>query len=124
MTIGMWFASAMWVLLAGGYFARHNRRIHVPLVLTAICGDIALVGYLSVTRDAVQTAMQFKLEALQQVHIAASTVALILYFPAAFLGCSLFRGNEKVRTLHKQIASAALILRTIGFIFMFSMWKS
>jgi len=125
MTINMWIASVAWLLLALGYTQRRNRKRHVPLVLAAIGMDIGLVLYLQFTRSAVQKALEFSLKILQQIHIGFSTLALLLYFPILFLGFKLLRGDRdpKTRLLHIRIATIALIARTLGFCFMFSMWK-
>ncbi len=97
----------------------------MPLVLTGIFTDIALVLYLQVTREAVQTAVSFRLEPLQQLHILVSTIALALYFPLLILGFKLyFRPERKMlRAAHARFAFAALFFRTLGFCLMFSMLK-
>ena len=76
------------------------------------------------TRSAIQSALAFSLKLLQQVHIGFSTIALLLYFPVLYLGFRLWRGGGRpgLRDLHRKLACAALFFRTLGFIFMFSMW--
>lgn len=123
MTPRMWIASAMWVLLVVGYLFRRNRKIHVPFVLSGITGDIALVLYLEITKSAVESALKFDRSFLQQAHIAASTVALVLYFVVLYLGFRLLRGDLSVRQRHVRIATTALCFRSLGFVLMFSMWK-
>ena len=125
MTPFMWIASVAWICLASGYTRRKNRYQHVLLMCSGILLDLALVLYLEFTRDAVQTAMEFKLSVLKQLHIGFSTAALLLYFPVMFIGIKLLRGADRTRLLplHKKFAVPALLLRTAGFIFMFSMWK-
>ncbi len=123
MTAQMWFATAMWLLMVLGYLRRHDRRTHVPLVLTAIFGDLALVIYLELTRGAVETALKFELKILQQSHIAVSSLAMLLYFPLLYLGYQLLNGKAQYRSLHRKIALSTLCFRTLGFLFMFSMWK-
>ena len=123
MTPYMYIATLAWLFLVSGYLSRKRRRAHVTLGLTGIFLDIALVVYLQVTRHAVQTAAAFTLKGLQQMHIGVSTVALVLYFPVLLLGMNLFHDskNLRLRALHKRIAVTALIFRTLGFLFMFSM---
>lgn len=124
MTLEMLFATATWLLLMLGFFRRRNRHQHVPLVLSAILGDICLVLYLDFTRRAVATALNFELSTLQQLHIGLSSAALLLYFPILFSGVQLLKGREKFRTFHKKLAFTALCFRSLGFVFMFSMWKT
>ena len=126
MTIHMCIASIAWILLVSGYLLRRHRQSHVRLVSSAIALDVALVLFLQVTRGAVQTALSFKLAVLQQIHIGFSTCALLLYIPVVVWGLKLLnnKATPQERVLHKRVATAALILRTLGFAFMFSMWKT
>lgn len=123
MTVNMYIATVAWLLLLLGYAMRRNRAIHVPLMLLGISSDILLVLYLQLTKSAVETALSFSLSSLQQLHIACSSVALILYFPVLFLGFTLLRGRatKSARKLHVRLASTALVFRTLGFFLMFSM---
>jgi len=119
----MYIATAMWLLMVLGFLNSKNRRLHVPLVLTAMLGDLVLVLYLEFTREAVETALQFKMKMLQQIHIGVSTIALILYFPLTYLGFQMLKGNYQFRTLHRKLALTTLTFRSLGVLFMFSMWK-
>lgn len=119
----MWFAAEMWFLMFLGYICRRNRRFHVPLVLTAIAGDLFLVIYLEFTRGAVETALKFDLKVLQQIHIGFSLAATLLYVPLLYWGFKLLKGERRVIPLHRKVAKVALTFRTLGFLFMFSMWR-
>lgn len=122
MTISMWIATVAWLLLVLGYIARRDRSRHVPLMLSGIGIDIALVTYLQLNRGAIQTALSFRMELLQQLHIGFSTGALILYFPVLYLGIKLIGAPASaLRRTHVRIATVALVLRTVGFVLMFSM---
>ena len=125
MTLYMWIATAAWLLLILGYVNQHDRQRHVPAVLLGITVDLALVLYLQVTRNAIGTAVQFKLGILEQGHIIASTIALVLYFPVLGLGFMLLRSIDRadIRLIHRRVATTALAFRTLGFLLMFSMWK-
>lgn len=126
MTIYMYIALMAWLCLAFGFAKRKDRSVHIPFVLLGITLDFLLVLYLQVTRDAVGTALQFKLNIFQQIHIGFSTAALLLYFPVLYLGFRLVKriATPAQRALHIKIAITALILRTFGVLFMFSMWKA
>lgn len=121
----MYIASFAWVCLVLGYSRRHDLKQHIPLVAAGIILDILLVLYLQFTRSAIQTALGFSLGPLQQIHIGFSTIALLLYFPTMYLGYKLKTdlGNGELRGTHKKVAISSLIFRTLGFLFMFSMWK-
>jgi hypothetical protein len=122
MTGNMYIATVAWVLLSIGVLFRKRRGVHVSLMITGIVLDIGLVLYLQVTREAVQTALEFSLKPLEQVHIGFSTLALVLYFPVLFLGFKLLLGpTASLRKLHITLGSMAYVFRSAGFIFMFSM---
>lgn len=123
MTIPMYIATTAWLSLVAGLLSRKNRKLHVKLMLTGISLDVALVLFLQITREAVQTALKFELSALQHTHIAFSTAALLLYPLVIFLGWGLYNSpqNSALRQRHRAIAILCFILRTLGFLFMFSM---
>ncbi len=121
MTPNMFVASFAWLALLLGFVFRRKRLLHVVLMHTGILLDIALVVYLQIARNALQTAMSFSLSLLEQLHILFSLAAFSLYFPVLYFGWKLFRGDETVRTLHRTLAVLALMCRTLGFVLMFSM---
>lgn len=95
--------------------------MHVPMVLTAIIGDLSFVVFLQLTRDALARAFEFQLSLFNQMHIGFSAVAMLLYFPVVFFGIKLLRGENNCRLLHRRLAVSAYVFRTLGFLFMFSM---
>ena len=125
MTANMWVATLAWTLLILGYLQRRNRRRHIPLMLTGIFIDIGLVFYLQITRSAIQTAVSFSLSWIRQLHVISSTLAFVLYFPVLASGWKLAtgRGGRDLRRQHIRLATTALVLRTLGFLLMFSLWK-
>ncbi len=119
----MCVATIAWLSLTMGYLNRRKRQTHIRLMLLGIGTDILLVLYLQVTRSAVQTALKFELSVSEQAHIWFSSSALVLYFPILYLGYRLIQGDRSRRAMHVRLGVTALILRTIGFLFMFSMWQ-
>ena len=119
----MWIASVAWAALVIGVINRANRSRHIPLVGFAMLADISLVLYLQFTRSAVQTVVGNKLTGLELVHVGFSTLAVVFYIPTIICGLSLLKGNEGIRKRHRMFALAAFVCRTMGFLFMFSMWK-
>ncbi|MCB0328801.1 MAG: hypothetical protein KDD70_04035 [Bdellovibrionales bacterium] len=126
MTIYMWIASFAWLCLVTGYSQRKHRARHIPLMLTGIFLDIGLVLFLQITRSAIQTALEFSLSVPAQIHILFSSIALVLYVPILILGAKLVehKGGPNTKSRHIKIATTALFFRTLGFLFMFSMWKN
>jgi len=124
MTLNMYVATIAWLCLLIGFLAWKHRRTHLIFVLAGISIDIGLVLYLQVTRSAIQTALSFGLDPLQQVHIGVSTLALVLYFPALYYAIRLLRNQkgDEVFTAYKRVIIPAFVLRCFGFLFMFSMW--
>jgi hypothetical protein len=126
MTIYMYFALLSWAVMAYGYSRRKDRSVHVPFMSLGIIMDTMLVLYLQVTRDAIGTALGFSLSILKQIHILFSASAFFLYIPVVYFGIKLVKrtATPGQRALHVKIATTALILRTLGLLFMFSMWKN
>lgn len=95
----------------------------MPLMLSGILLDTTLVLYLEINRGAVETALQFELSLLQQLHIGASTIAFLLYPPIVLIGFYLLRqpASDTKRSLHRRLGHLALFFRTLGLLFMFSM---
>ena len=121
MSATMYIAILAWLCLIIGYLNRRNRSRHVPLMLTGMVSDIGLVLYLQFTREAIQKALRFDLAIFNQLHIACSTVSIILYFPIFYFGFRLLRGDLSVRDIHRRLGTVALIFRTLGLAFMFSL---
>jgi hypothetical protein len=125
-TVPMKWASWCYFLMCAGLVMRkHSQLWHARLMASAIFGDLALVLILQAQRGAVQTAISFKLSALQQAHIGFSTLATVLYFPLLYLGWKQIRGeaDAKAKKLHQRLGMYAFAFRTMGFFLMFSLLK-
>ena len=125
MTLNMYMAAVAWLCLVIGFLNWKRRRTHLIFVVCGIVIDLGLVLYLQVTRSAIQTALSFSLDPLQQIHIGLSTLALMMYFPTLYFALRRLRGNEASGTfvMYKRFVIPAFILRCLGFLFMFSMWQ-
>jgi hypothetical protein len=114
-------ASVAFALIVAGWLARRRRRLHVPLVLAGIAIDLGLVVYLELTRNVVEQvagSMQHApFAGLRWAHIVSSTLAVVLYLPTLAYGVRLLRGPEDatVRRRHRNVATLALLARTVGF---------
>lgn len=126
----MQVATANFFLLLTGFILRNsNRKAHAILMGLGILSDLVLVLTLQIQRNAVETALAFKLSFLNQAHIFTSALATTLYFPMVFLGFALYFAPSDAcvgakRTLHRKIGWVVLVLRTLGFVLMFSMLGS
>lgn len=121
----MLVATVAYALMVMGLFFRHQKQIHYRLMSTSITLDLLIVIILEFSRHAVETAAAMTLPIMQQAHILASLIAVLLYFPIVTLGILRLNGNTspKVWSAHKTIGFTAFIFRTIGFLLMFSMLK-
>mgnify|MGYP007037809600 CR=1 FL=1 len=101
------------ILLVVGVLYRRRRRVHVPLMITAIALDLAMVLYIELSRGAVQSA-QSKMGTLMIVHIAISVLVLVLYGIHVYTGIRMLRGGT--RRTHALIMPATLALRIGNFV--------
>ena len=106
-------------LLLAGIAQRRKRALHLPLMGAGMGLDLALVASLQLQRDAVGTAAALSLGWPQQLHILFSLLAVLLYFPAAYLGWRRWRGASAPG--HRAVGIAAFTFRTLGLLFMFTM---
>ena len=115
-------ATLGWVLLVAGWAARRNRRRHLLLVIPGMGIDLGLVLYLEVTRSVIERTVTETYSTVQQIHIATSSAAVLLYLPTIALGTTLAlgRGGPATRVWHRRCAVPALVLRTVGFGFMWT----
>jgi hypothetical protein len=111
------------LILYGFLHRKSNRQRHVRFVVSGIILDLALVLLLQFQRDAVGTALSFKLSFLNQAHILTSTIATVLYFPMMITGVMLLK-KEHLRNVHRRLGTATILFRTLGFILMYSMIES
>ena len=112
-------ATFSYILLCLGVAFRRTPAIHSRLMMTGAAIDVLLVLVLEVQRSAIATSMGGKLNPFQMAHIAFSLLAVLLYGPAIFFGKKFM--NEGGKPTHRTLGRAAFLLRTLGFLFMFSM---
>lgn len=115
------------LLNLGLTYRRTNRVTHARFMTLGILIDFSLVLILQIQRSAIQKALAFDMQYIQQLHILSSTLATLGYFPVLYYGRKLLVGaNDKetqfdLRKKHIKIASFTFFFRTIGFITMFSL---
>ena len=114
-------ATVGWVLLVLGWWFRKDRKRHLSCVIPGMALDLGLVLWLEVARSVIERTVSTTYALHEQIHIGASTAAVLLYIPTIVLGILLIRGGgPAVRMWHKRCAVPALVLRTIGFAFMWT----
>jgi uncharacterized membrane protein YozB (DUF420 family) len=119
-------ATVAFALIVAGWTQRRNRKRHVPLVLAGIGLDLALVAWLEVMQHVVEkvagASPHVPFPMVRWAHIASSTLAVVLYFPTLWFGFRMVRGatDPATRKRHATFATLALVLRTIGFVCMWS----
>jgi hypothetical protein len=125
-TVYMFWASVAYAIMITAWQWRHrNRLVHVWLMGSAMAIDLTLVLLLEFGRSAIATALSFELGMWQELHVASSALAVVLYIPVVIFGITRLRGRggASVAVWHLRFGSAALILRSIGFFLMFSLLK-
>ena len=120
------FAALAFALLLGGFALRQRgSKRHALLMGSGMAIDLLLVFTLEFTKNAVATALGGELTAAQHVHVTASTLAVVFYFPVLAFGWVRLswpsRANLNLKIWHRRLGYAALVLRAIGFLFMFAM---
>ena len=117
-------ATIGWLLLVLGWWFRRDRARHLTFVIPGMAVDLALVLWLEFTRSVIERTVdtQHHYSLLERIHIGTSTAAVVLYIPTIWLGILLIRrrGGPAVRAWPQRCAIPALVLRTIGFAFMWA----
>ncbi len=113
-------------LMVSGVIQRKKNLIHLRFMFTAILLDLILVLSLELQRSAVGTAMAMKLNPYQQLHIYFSSLAVLFYFPTIYLAMKIYRLRQigqdvRGKIWHIRLGIIAFILRTFGFLLMFSL---
>lgn len=101
------------ILLIVGVRYRTRRRVHIPLMLSAILIDVGMVLYIELSRGAIKSA-QAKMGPLMMVHIAISVSVLVLYAIQVYSGIRKFRGGTSA--LHRRVMWPTLVLRIGNFV--------
>lgn len=122
----MALAMGSYAMMCAGLMLRSERQIHIRLMAAAIALDVGLVLTLEIQRSAVETVMRLGLTPWQMVHVSSSLAAVLLYGPVAYLGWrrALNLASPQQRKLHYDLGRITFALRTVGFLFMFSMLKA
>lgn len=118
----MSLATLAYLLIVAGWTQHRRRAVHVPLTLAGIGLDLALVVILEVSRDVIGMTVEKDWSWMQWTHIGSSLLAVLLYLPVLWLGFAILRGrnDRRTRISHRHLATMALVCRTVGFCFMWT----
>ncbi len=120
-------ATLAFLIMLGGLLLRYrNPRRHAQLMCTAMALDLLIVLFLEFQRDAIATAVSFRLGWPQMTHIIASSVAAALYLPVTILGYRRLKGTASPAACkaHLVVGVLTLTARVIGFGFMWTIHSS
>jgi uncharacterized membrane protein YozB (DUF420 family) len=102
------------VILVIGVLNRRRKRIHIPLMLTAMAIDVGIVLYLEIRRGVVESIPQRPMTPLLFVHITISVMVLILYGFQLATGYRNAKGRRSA--WHPRFATLFLPLRFANLI--------
>lgn len=97
------------ILIFTGIYFRKNKKLHVPIMLTALGLDVAMVLYIELTRHAIKTSLHPP-HPFVTFHVIISVIVMILYLVQVWSGIKLYRGDA-TRPLHRKIAALFIIFR-------------
>lgn len=97
------------VLLVVGVLNRGKKRVHIPLMISALAIDLAMVLYLEIRRGVVESIPQREMTTLLILHLALSTVVLALYAVQVVTGVRKARGGDSA--WHFKVAFVFLVAR-------------
>ena len=111
-----------------GIIKRHRIPLHIYLVGSAIAIDLFVVLSLEFERDAIGKMASGTLSLPQQCHALISTLVVLLYIPLVTTGILRFLQRKStprpsVILWHRRLGFVTYVLRSIAFIFMFSMYE-
>ena len=107
---------AITVLLCTGVALRRRVRWHVPLMWTVIVSDVALLLWVELSRQAIDTALSLQMPGFLFVHIALAIIVIAGYLFAAGAGIALVRNRQSpVRRWHR-LNGGVVVAARIGML--------
>ena len=97
------------VLLVVGVLNRRNRRVHIPLMLSAFLTDLGMVLYLEIRRHVIESIPGRPMTPLLIIHISISTIVLVLYGLQIYTGIQNAKGRRS--PWHAKVGAGFLLLR-------------
>lgn len=112
------------ILLAFGLYHRHDKKKHIPLMLTAFVIDLSLVLIIEIQRKAVESVVDNVVHAPNSLvifHAIVSLLVIVLYIGQIITGTKIARGKRYHLALHQQMAVLFIVLRLTNYITSFQM---
>ncbi len=101
-------------LMCFGITQRKNRKVHVPVMATALIWDILLILQIELTRSAIDKASKVPSNPmLLNIHVSFAVTSVILYFVLIYTGRKLLKGDNDIRSKHKIFGWSAFTFRTL-----------
>ncbi len=116
-------ASIAYFFLLSGVLLHSQRKLHIIFMSSGALIDLLLVGVLEFERSAIAATLGGSLNVFQMGHIITSSCAVALYLPTMFFGLRAISGKSvrDKRETHIYLGRLAFVLRSIGFLLMFSL---
>jgi uncharacterized membrane protein YozB (DUF420 family) len=97
------------VLIVVGLLNRRRKRMHIPLMLSALIIDLSMVLYLEIRRGVVESIPGRPMTPLLIVHIIISVTVLVLYGIQVYTGIQNAKGRRSA--WHPRVAPTFVVLR-------------
>ncbi|MBK7972638.1 MAG: hypothetical protein IPK07_04955 [Deltaproteobacteria bacterium] len=106
---------ALLVLLIGLAVRREHPDVHIAFMLTAFGLDLALLGWIEVTRHPMARALAPTAPSVW-LHAALSLAVVTGYLTMIGLGQRLWNGRPLSRSVHRHIGTLFLALRCVDWV--------
>lgn len=104
------------LLILFGLIKRHNRKIHVPVMLSAFALDVGLVLVVEITRHAIEKAVVQTDNTFLLFHIAVSLLTLVFYALLTVSGFKILKGYNEHLPTHRKLAYYFIAFRLTNYI--------
>src|SRR4051812_28984319 len=108
-------SSLVVLLVALGLCFRRRPSWHLKFMVGAFLLDVALVLYIELTRQAVET-VAARVRPLLWFHAAVSLGVLVCYVVMIVLGRRLLNGRKASRGTHRNLGIAFCVLRGLNYV--------
>lgn len=105
------------LLLSVGLAFRKQPKRHLPLMLTALCIDFALVVEVELFRHVLGTLEKIPGNSLStNIHILVATATALFYIGMVYTGIRLWKGQGHLRKTHRRMGWTTFVLRILTLI--------
>jgi len=92
-----------------------NLRLHIFVMLSCLIADLMLVLALVLMRDALSQ-VSVDMHWTLRVHVPIAVATVLIYFPTAWSGYQLYRGNESARYRLKILDKILIVFRVLTLV--------